>query len=638
MRLLFASLTLAAIATPALADEDSHEYKEGEPLFIYANKMGPFHNPLETYAFFELPGCPPADWSHKSPGLGQALVGDELYKMKTDAHFKADAPECKVCEFLPTAKDAAKWEAMVREQYWYQLSVDGLPIWASFGKMVQNAGLNKDNLKDLTIDGALKQTPMVYTHQSFRIGYNGDRVVFANLTVSNLVPIVADRAVSFTYDVKFESMPSVAFDDRYRRYLDNTFFEHRIHWFSIFNSFMLVLFLVGMVLIILSRTLRADYARFAKEARDDSLDGDWADECGWKLLHGDVFRAPPQFALLSALVGTGSQLAITAIILVVVAIISVVYTSPGSTATYGVMIYCGTGMVGGYVSARVVGSMALGGAPKSLGGTGTSSSGTHTWMRAMALTAGLFPGAVLLLGFAMNFVAIAYDSAQAIPAEFMLLMLVLWAVLGGLVFVGTFMGRHGCGANAASANPPPGSPTSASPITGKANSGAGSAQPHVNQIPRIVPDRPWYVWRSVLILAGGVLPFATIFIELYFVFTSFWNYKTYYVFGFMLLVLHILLAVTAAVSVVATYLLLNSEDHHWHWTSFLVGFSIAGYVFLYAVYFHLTKTRMTGFLMACYYYGYTGMLCVGIGLGCGAVAYVTASAFVSRIYRNVKTE
>ena len=35
----------------------------------------------------------------------------------------------------------------------------------------------------------------------------------------------------------------------------------QIHWFSIFNSFMMVLFLTGLVAMILLRTLKRDYAR-----------------------------------------------------------------------------------------------------------------------------------------------------------------------------------------------------------------------------------------------------------------------------------------------------------------------------------------------------------------------------------------
>ena len=45
----------------------------------------------------------------------------------------------------------------------------------------------------------------------------------------------------------------------------------QIHWFSIFNSFMMVIFLVGLVSMILMRTLKKDYARYSREADLDDL-------------------------------------------------------------------------------------------------------------------------------------------------------------------------------------------------------------------------------------------------------------------------------------------------------------------------------------------------------------------------------
>ena len=60
------------------------------------------------------------------------------------------------------------------------------------------------------------------------------------------------------------------FAKRYDKYLDPSFFQHRIHWFSIFNSFMMVIFLVGLVSMILMRTLRKDYARYSKASRPNS--------------------------------------------------------------------------------------------------------------------------------------------------------------------------------------------------------------------------------------------------------------------------------------------------------------------------------------------------------------------------------
>ena len=96
----------------------------------------------------------------------------------------------------------------------------------------------------------------------------------------------------------------------------------QIHWFSIFNSFMMVIFLTGLVAMILARTLRNDYAKYTRESDDlESLERDLNEESGWKLCHGDAFRPPARLELLAALIGTGVQLAslILAVILITIA-------------------------------------------------------------------------------------------------------------------------------------------------------------------------------------------------------------------------------------------------------------------------------------------------------------------------------
>jgi transmembrane 9 superfamily protein 3 len=45
-------------------------------------------------------------------------------------------------------------------------------------------------------------------------------------------------------------------------------FGLQIHWFSIFNSFMMVIFLTGLVSMILMRTLKQDYAKYSREEDD----------------------------------------------------------------------------------------------------------------------------------------------------------------------------------------------------------------------------------------------------------------------------------------------------------------------------------------------------------------------------------
>ena len=47
----------------------------------------------------------------------------------------------------------------------------------------------------------------------------------------------------------------------------------------------------------------------------------------------------------------------------------------------------------------------------------------------------------------------------------------------------------------------------------------------VKTIPRPIPEKAWYCSPGVIGVVGGLLPFGSIFIETYFVFTSIWNYK-----------------------------------------------------------------------------------------------------------------
>ncbi|GAY62488.1 hypothetical protein CUMW_218180 [Citrus unshiu] len=114
--------------------------------------------------------------------------------------------------------------------------------------------------------------------------------------------------------------------------------------------------------------------------------------------------------------------------------------------------------------------------------------------------------------------------------------------------------------------------------------------------------------------------------------------KVYYVYGFMLLVFVILIIVTVCVTIVGTYFLLNAENYHWQWTSFFSAASTAVYVYLYSIYYYYVKTKMSGFFQTSFYFGYTLMFCLGLGILCGAVGYLGSNLFVRRIYRNIKCD
>lgn len=124
---------------------------------------------------------------------------------------------------------------------------------------------------------------------------------------------------------------------------------------------------------------------------------------------------------------------------------------------------------------------------------------------------------------------------------------------------------------------------------------------------------------------------------MYFVFSSFWNYKFYYVYGFMFLVMSMLIIVCACVAIVCTYFLLNAEDYNWQWNSFLSVASTSLYVLLYSAYFYISKTKMHGFFQTSFYCGYVLVFSVIISIVCGTVGFMGADAFVRRIYRDIKS-
>lgn len=70
-------------------------------------------------------------------------------------------------------------------------------------------------------------------------------------------------------------------------------------------------------------------------------------------------------------------------------------------------------------------------------------------------------------------------------------------------------------------------------------------------------------------LIGGFLPFSAISVELYYIFATIWAREHYTLYGILLLVFGILLAVTACIAIALTYFQLSGEDYRWWWRSVL---------------------------------------------------------------------
>ncbi|KAL0345961.1 UNVERIFIED_CONTAM: Transmembrane 9 superfamily member 12 [Sesamum radiatum] len=157
-----------------------------------------------------------------------------------------------------------------------------------------------------------------------------------------------------------------------------------------------------------------------------------------------------------------------------------------------------------------------------------------------------------------------------------------------------------------------------------------------NQIPREIPARKYPSW--LLVLGAGTLPFGTLFIELFFILSSIWLGRFYYVFGFLLIVL-LLVIVCAEVSVVLTYMHLCVEDWMWWWKAFYASGSVALYVFLYSVnYLVFDLKSLSGPVSATLYLGYSLIMAIAIMLSTGTIGFLTSFYFVHYLFSSVKID
>lgn len=446
-------------------------------------------------------------------------------------------------------------------------------------------------------------------------------------------------SIPYSYSVYWREDEKIEWSHRWDLYFVNQEQGSRFHWLAIVNSLIISGLLSAIVAMILARTIHGDIKnfkdgnvedgklRFKRRSRpgsdilprsieksvglldqpgDEGNDADISsddesleDITGWKLLHGDVFRAPAHSTVLAPFVGSGMQLIFMTFGLLLLSSLGILNPSfRGGFVSVGIGLFIFAGVFSGYFSARVY---------KTFGGL--------NWRRNTLVTALLFPGLLFGLSFVLNLFVWAQGSSTALPFSSVLGIILLWLFVQlPLVYVGSW---HGFVRSAPLEHPT-----------------------KTTSIPRQIPTQPWFVKPVQSVLLAGLIPFAVIFIELLFVFQSVWQDKSgyYYVFGFLSVVCVILTVTIAEVTVVTVYIQLCSENYNWWWQSFLVGGGSSVWVFVYCVWYYFNKLNIDGFVSSLLFFAYSGMACAVYGLLTGTVGFLTALIFVRRIYSAIKAD
>lgn len=624
-----------------------HTYTTGEEITVKVNSLTSIETEL-PFSYYSLPYCHPQGGIKKSAeNLGELLMGDQIdnspYRFKMNVNQSV---------YLCTTPSLSEHEVKLLKQrthdlYQVNMILDNLPAmryasqngirvqWTGFpvgytppestedyiinhlqfkvliheyeGAGVEIIGTGEEGMGVIT--EADKKKASGYEIVGFEVfpcsvKYEPEKMeklhmydpvspVNCPLELDKSQVIRQQERVTFTYEVQFVKS-SIRWPSRWDAYLKME--GSRVHWFSILNSLMVIFFLAGIVFVIFLRTVRRDLTRY--EELDKEAQAQMNEELsGWKLVVGDVFREPNHSKLLSVMVGDGVQILGMAVVSIVFATLG--FMSPASRGmllTGMILLYLFLGIGAGYVGVRL---------------WSTIKGSSDGWRSVSWSIACFFPGIVFVILTFLNFILWGSNSTGAIPISLYFVLLSLWFCISvPLTLLGGFLG------------------TRAEPI---------QYPVRTNQIPREIPARKYPSW--LLVLGAGTLPFGTLFIELFFILSSIWLGRFYYVFGFLLIVFVLLVIVCAEVSVVLTYMHLCVEDWMWWWKAFYASGSVAFYVFLYSVNYLVFDLRsLSGPVSAILYIGYSLIMAITIMLGTGAIGFLTSFYFVHYLFSSVKID
>lgn len=649
--LLWLTLLLVAVSPGGafyLPGSYMHTYSQGEVIHAKVNSLTSIETEM-PFNYYSLPYCRPQGGIKKSAeNLGELLMGDQIDNSPYRFHVNVNESV-----FLCTTKglnenDAKLLKQRTRDLYQVNMMLDNLPVmrftkqndvtvqWTGFPVGYSPPGASDDYIinhlkfkvlvheyegRNVEIIGTGEEGSAVIS-ETDKNGMSGYQIVgfqvvpcsvkrnaddFSKLNMyDNIDPVDCpvelkksqvirqQERITFTYDVEFVKS-DIRWPSRWDVYLKMEA-GAKVHWFSIMNSLLVILFLAGIVFVIFLRTVRRDLTRY--EELDKEAQAQMNEELsGWKLVVGDVFREPSCSKLLCIMIGDGVQILGMAVVTIVFATLG--FMSPASRGmllTGMIVLYLFLGIASGYVSVRFW---------RTIKGT------SEGWRSVSWLTACFFPGVMFTVLTVLNFVLWKSESTGALPISLFFTLLALWFCISvPLTLVGGFLG------------------TRAEKI---------EFPVRTNQIPREIPARKYPSW--LLVLGAGTLPFGTLFIELFFILSSIWLGRFYYVFGFLLIVLLLLVAVCAEVSVVLTYMNLCVEDWRWWWKAFFASGSVAVYVFLYSINYLVFDLRsLSGPVSAMLYVCYSFLMAFAIMLTTGTIGFLTSFAFVHYLFSSVKID
>lgn len=622
-------------------------YHELDPVPLYFNKISSDHSPL-PYSYSELPfvcGFKAAKEAHNSLkkvglNLGEVLRGDRIVESRYNLAMMNESTCVHACDVEVDKNTLQRAFSLIKAQYSVEWIVDNLPGATAFVSVDRSSRYYAAGFPLGYMD--LRGRANIHNHVILLIRYrkapggppkpgHEQRYVIVAFEVypksvaagekecpgnsDTYDPYVIDTnqdsaVIPYTYSVYWREDESIAWENRWNKYLSYSDESAHVHWLALVNSLVIAALLATFVAIIVIRTLNRDIHNYNTRnlsGLENSLilgtgasadDKEFSDLSGWKLVFADVFRPPVNPSFFAALIGSGAQLVFMLTTVVGFACLGVLNPSyRGGFLSYALFLFAFAGIFSGYVAARI-----------------SKNFGSTKWGKTALLTATFVPGLLMSIVIILNFFIWSQASSSALPFGTLLALVCIWFFIScPLVLAGSFIG----------------------------NKMAPTPLPvEISRVPRQIPRQSRHKHFIPSVLLGGLLPFAVIFVELRFVYKSVWQTQStyYYMYGFLALVFLVLILTVMEMSIVITYFQLNTEDYRWWWKSFMVGTGSAWWVFIYSVYYYFMHLDVDGFVPSLVFFSYSLIGSIVYGIVTGAIGFLASYYFVFKIYGAIKAD
>lgn len=571
--------------------------------------------------------------------LGSILLGDRIYELPytqdNEIVFGVDKSCQKICSSTISTEDANFINNLIVDNYQYQWFIDDLPLGShytiqkshsdeqpedyysnSFGVGIYDVENEKsefykkplifnhfdivveyskygvaknEKIKDNTeyVVVATHITPFSIKRNDYKSSKNGKKNYCSFTGHPKELLLDKQTDIDYTISIKYIENNTVPYKDRWDKYLALQKMIISNDWKNI-----LVLLCVNLILSLATYKLvmwnMNKYKR--QNAVEKTLDMEFDDDHGWKLLLGDIYRQPGKLSLLCTLVGSGIHTLATALIISFMGASGILPVgNRGLLATASILVFSLLPFITSFTSMKLY--LLYEG---------------RLFKRNMTLNCCLVPlftFGLLLSTNISNVVKLPshIHSPSVIPLKVLIAFIPMWLIL---YVPSALLGS----------------------VLAKKTTRSDKQPRKVNKIQRLIPPQPFFSKMIFLCILVSALPFSSVFLIIKHTFGN-----DILISGLIPKEQYVLLSVSLIVvayncfimGVIITYSLLIFENWKWCWKAFMTLFiGMFGYTFVYGcfiidAYHNIVKYLALGLLL---------------GLICGSFSFLGGIVCVKKMF------